>query len=70
MAPPQTPTGPPLGIWLSLDEALDLLAELEDARETLIESDQLAAVVGIEDQIRLLSHKLGFDDPEGNADVH
>jgi hypothetical protein len=56
---------PPGGIQLTLDESLALLADLEDARDALIESHQLAVVVGVEAQIRLLSHKLGFDGPEG-----
>jgi hypothetical protein len=60
---------PPAAIWLSLDETLALLADLEDARDALIDANQLALVVGVEGQIRLLSHRLGFDDPEGDADV-
>jgi hypothetical protein len=64
-----TSSQPPPAIWLSLDEALNLLADLEDARDALIDSDRLAVVVGIETQIRLLSRRLGFDDPEGGADV-
>jgi hypothetical protein len=58
---------PPRDIRLSLDEALALLADLEDARDALIDSDRLAVVVAIEAQIRLLSRRLGFDDPEGGA---
>jgi hypothetical protein len=60
---------PPRDIRLSLDEALALLADLEDARDALIDSDRLAVVVGGEGQIRLLNRRLGFDDPEGGADV-
>jgi hypothetical protein len=56
---------PPNEIQLTLDECLGLLADLEDARDALIESHQLVVVVGVEAQIRLLSHRLGFDDPEG-----
>lgn len=58
---------PPRGIQLTLDESLGLLADLEDARDALIESHQLVVVVSMEAQIRLLSHKLGFDDPEGGG---
>jgi hypothetical protein len=60
---------PPSDIRYSLDGALLLLGILEDARDALIDSGQLALVVAAEDQIRLLNRKLGFDDPEGDADV-
>ncbi len=63
------PPDPPAGIQLSLDEALSLLADLEDARDALIGAHRLALVVTVEGQIRLLSLRLGFDDPEGGADV-
>lgn len=56
---------PPAHIGLALDEAIGLLADLEDARDALIAASQLAVVVGVENQIRLISRKLGFDDPEG-----
>jgi hypothetical protein len=46
---------------------LGLLADLEDARDALIDSRQLAVVVGVERQIRELGRKLGFED-EGDAD--
>ena len=46
-----------------LDEALTLLAALEDARDALIESGHLAAVVAVEAEIRLLNRRLGFGDP-------
>jgi hypothetical protein len=52
---------PPREVWYTLDEALTLLASLEDARDALIHSRQLATVVGIENEIRLLSRKLGFE---------
>jgi len=55
---------PPRHIWYTLDEALELLAVLEDARDDLIEVSRLAIVVVIEAQIRALSHKLDFDHPE------
>ena len=62
-----TSSVPPGDIWLSLDEALALLADLEDARDALIDAHRLALVVGVEGQIRLLSRRLGFDDPDGGA---
>jgi len=45
---------PPEAVTYTLGEALTLLAALEDARDALIESDRLAVVVMIENEIRLL----------------
>ena len=59
---------PPRAVRFTLDEALALLADLEDARDSPADSGYLVPVVGIDDQIRLLSRRLGFDDTEGNAD--
>ena len=56
---------PPPEVVLSLDEALDLLAALEDARDALIQSGHLAVVVIVEVEVRRISRRLGFDDPEG-----
>ena len=56
---------PPRQVWYELDEALALLADLEDARDALITSDRLGVVVTIENQIRILSRKLEFDDWPG-----
>lgn len=50
-------------------DSLALLADLEDARDALIDSGRLSVVVGVEGQIRLVSRRLGFDDPEGGAGV-
>jgi hypothetical protein len=61
--------GPPARIELSLDEALDLLADLEDARDALSDSRHLTVVVAVESQIRLVSRKLGFADPHGGDDA-
>lgn len=58
---------PPNRVSYGLDDALALLAALEDARDALTDSGHLTVVVGIEDQVRLLSRKLRFDDPEGDA---
>jgi hypothetical protein len=60
---------PPDEVSYRLDEALDLLAALEDARDTLIDAGRLAVVVVVEAQIRLLSRRLGFDDPPGGSDA-
>jgi hypothetical protein len=61
---------PPDAIHYSLDEGLTLLAALEDARDALVETNQLAVVVSVEAEIRVLSRKLGFRDPEGDGDGH
>jgi len=55
---------PPRAIWFSLDEALDLLASLEDARDALLDTGHLPVVMGVEHQIRRLSRRLDFDEPE------
>lgn len=60
---------PPGAITYSLDEALTLIAVLEDSRDALIESRQLVVVITVEAEIRSLGHKLGFDDPRGGSDV-
>ena len=56
-------------IELSLDETLDLLADLEDARDALSDSRHLTVMVAVESQIRLLSRRLGFADPSGGDDA-
>jgi hypothetical protein len=58
---------PPSQVSYGLDAALELLGALEDARDALTDSGHLTVVAEIEDQVRLLSRKLGFDDPEGDA---
>jgi hypothetical protein len=67
---PLDPPEPPVSIRLTLDEALTLLASLEDARDALIDSRHLAVVLSIETEIRLLSRRLQFQDPEGSGDDH
>ena len=59
----------PSMVWYSLDDALDLLATLEDARDALIESGHLSVVMPVETQIRELSRRLDFDDPQGDPDA-
>ena len=61
---------PPRYVWYTLDEALELLAALEDARDALIDAGHLLVVVSIEAQVRDLNRRLDFDDPWGGADVH
>lgn len=60
---------PPGAIIYSLDEALTLIAALEDARDALIDNRQLVVVIAVEGEIRSLGRKLGFDDPRGGSDV-
>jgi hypothetical protein len=57
---------PPARIQYQLEEALDLLAALEEARDALITTDHLAEGAQVEHQIRLLSRRLGFDEPRGD----
>lgn len=61
---------PPRNVWLTLDEALELLGVLEDARDVLTDSGHLAVVVDLETQLRELARRLDFDDPEGDASAH
>ncbi|MCI0347012.1 MAG: hypothetical protein L0221_16485 [Chloroflexi bacterium] len=58
---------PPERVVYDLDDALTLLAALEDARDALIDSGHLAAVVSVETEIRVLSRKLRFQDPDGGT---
>ncbi|MDA8309451.1 MAG: hypothetical protein M0Z46_02355 [Actinomycetota bacterium] len=60
-------TGPPGDVVLTLEQALDLLAALEDARDVLVGTDHLSVLAQVEGQIQRLSRKLGFD--EGGSDV-
>lgn len=57
--------GPPGGIWFTLDEALDLLAALEDAWDGLVSAGHLTVVAAIEDQIDGLIRRLGLGPAEG-----
>lgn len=59
---------PPRYVWYDLDDALELLAVLEDARDALIGRRNLAVVVAVEARIRDLSRRLGFDDHDGGTD--
>jgi hypothetical protein len=58
---------PPGQITFDLSEALELLAALEDARDSLTQSDHLSVLAEVEHQVIIVSRKLGFDD-EGNGD--
>lgn len=56
---------PPDRVSYGLEEALELLAALEDARDVLADSDHLAVLAEVEHQVAELSRKLGFDQPPG-----
>lgn len=60
---------PPRHVWYSLEEALELLAVLEDAADALTDSGHLAVVMAVEAQVRDLSRRLDFDDPDGGTDA-
>jgi hypothetical protein len=64
---PEDDDEPPTSVTFDIEEALDLLAALEDARATLRDTEHLAGVLTLEAQIQLLSRRLGFDD--GGNDV-
>jgi hypothetical protein len=64
----QPPTEePPRVVVLDLEEALNLLATLEDSRDILIDTDHLAVLSQVEYQIQIPSRKLGLD--QGGSDV-
>jgi hypothetical protein len=58
---------PPEQVDLGLDEAIELLAVLEDARDVLVETDHLSVLVQVEHQIQLISLELGFE--QGGSDA-
>jgi hypothetical protein len=58
---------PPTSVTYDLEEVLDLLAALEEARDTLRDTEHLTGVVALEAQIQLLSRRLGFDDGGSDA---
>ena len=58
---------PPNRLVYRLDEALDLLAALEDSRDVLIDTDHLAVLSRVEHQIQILSRRIGLD--QGGSDV-
>ena len=62
------PPEPPDRVSYGLEEALELLAALEDARDVTADTDHLAALAEVEHQVAELSRKLGFDQPPGGPD--
>ncbi len=58
---------PPHVVAFDLEEALNLLAALEDSWDTISNTDHFAVLSQVEHQIEILSRKLGLD--EGGFDV-
>ena len=61
---------PPVGVVYGLEEALELLAAIEDALEVLADTDHLVVVAEIEHEVLRLHRKLGLDRPFGGDDGH
>lgn len=57
---------PPTGAYYPLDEALELLAVLEDVREDLAGGHSMTLLMLVEVEVALLHRKLGLD--EGGSD--
>jgi hypothetical protein len=55
-------------VEFELEEALDLLASLEDSRDVLVDTDHLSVLSQVEHQIQQLSRKLGIN--QGGPDVY
>lgn len=53
---------PPRHVWYDLDEAIELLAVLEDAKLTALDAGAFALVILLEHQVELLHRKLEIDD--------
>jgi hypothetical protein len=60
-----TSAQPPDRITYDLEEALELLAALEDALEVVADTDYLGVVAEVENEVARLHRKLGFDHPGG-----
>ena len=61
---------PPPELRLDLEEALELLEALEEARLALMTRDHLVEALQVFAQIQRISHTLGFDEPEGGNDAN
>ena len=59
---------PPAQVTYGLEEALELLAALEDARDVLSQGDHLSVLAAVEHQVATLNRRLGFEDPRGEPD--
>lgn len=63
--PDESAAEPPIVVVYDLDDALTLLAALEDVRDTLIESRYLVMVIVVESEIQALSSRIGLDNSSG-----
>ena len=63
--PGESAAEPPIVVVYDLDDALTLLAALEDVRDTLIESRYLVMVIVVEIEIQALSRRIGLDNSSG-----
>lgn len=59
---------PPDRIAYDVEEALELLAALEDAPEVVAATDYLGVVAEVENEVARLHRKLGFDHPSRGED--
>lgn len=59
---------PPDRITYDLEEALELLAALEDALEVVATTNYLGVLAEVENEVSRLHRKLGFDHPSGGED--
>ena len=60
---------PPDEVRLSLEEALELLGVLEDARDALIQTNHLTEVALLSAQLLRINRKLGFPEVGGDDDA-
>jgi len=65
MSIPSDPV-PPEQVRYNLEEALELLAAMEEARDALVTTDHLAEVSQLEHQIQALNRRLGFGEMGGS----
>ncbi len=58
---PAMPQKPPEYVTFGLEEAIELLAALEDSRLMLVMTDHFAVHSQIEEQLQVLLHNLGLE---------
>ena len=64
-----TADGPPLRVEYTLEEALDLLSDLELVRETVRGTDLWAIQAAVESQYQRLARKLRLHHEEGDSNA-
>jgi hypothetical protein len=60
-------SAPPASVKLTFEEALDLLAGFDDARDVLVQRHHLSVLVQGEHEIQRLNRRLGFDQGGSGA---